>query len=93
MANNRRYKDFERLMTAALIASTVIFVLYMIVAGVGIAWLKVLLAIIDMLLCVAGFAFLFISLELNKPRSLWITCGFLAIFLCLLVSLILNYPR
>ena len=92
MANKRRYKDFERLMTVALIASTVIFVLYLVVANVGIVWLKVLLAIIDMFLCIAGFAFLFISCELNKPRSLWITCGFLAIALCLLVSMILNYP-
>ena len=93
MASNRRYKDFERLMTVALIACTVIFILYVIVADVGIVWLKILLAIIDFFLCVAGFGFLTISLELTKPRSLWITCGYLAITLCLLVSLILNYPR
>ncbi len=92
MSKNNRYKDFEQLMTAALLAGVVIFVLYMIVAGVGIVWLKILLAIIDLLLCIAGLAFLYMSRELTRQRSLWMSCGFFALFVCLLVSLILQYP-
>ena len=38
MANKNRYKELEQLMTVALIANTIIFILYLIVAGVGILW-------------------------------------------------------
>lgn len=92
MSNGNRYKEFEQLMTAALLAGCVIFLLYLIVAGVGIGWLKWLLAIIDILMCGAGLVFLFQSRELLRQRSLWLSCGFFAVLACLLVSLILNYP-
>lgn len=92
MSNNNRYKEFEQLMTALLLAGTVVFVLYLIVAGVGILWLKATLAVIELLICLGGFALLYASRELTRPRSLWLTCGYLALFVCILVSLILNYP-
>ena len=90
MSGNNRYKEFEKLMTTVLIAAAVIFVLYLILSGI--AWLKVLLAIGDLLLCLGGLAFLHLNRELTKPRSLWLSCGFFAILMCLLASLILNYP-
>lgn len=92
MSTGNRYKEFEQLMTAALLAGCVIFVLYLIVAAVGIGWLKWLLAIIDYIVCGAGLLCLVQSKELLRPRSLWLSCGFFAIAACLLVSLILNYP-
>ena len=87
-----RYKELEQLMTVALIASAVLFVLYLICAIAGILWLKVVMAIITILFCLAGLAFLFLTNELLRQRSLWMTTGFLSVFLCLVVSLILNFP-
>ena len=87
-----RYKELEQLMTVALIASAILFVLYLICAIAGILWLKVVMAIITMLFCLAGLAFLFLTNELLRQRSLWMTTGFVSVFLCLVVSLILNFP-
>ena len=92
MSGNNRYKEFEQLMTAALLASVVIFVLYLIVASISIVWLKWILAIIDMAVCLGGLFFLVQSKELLHQRSLWLSCGFFSTFACLLSSLILNYP-
>ena len=93
MAQKRnRYKEMEQLMTVALIASAVIFILYLICAIAGILWLKVVMAIITILFCLAGLAFLFLTNELLRQRSLWMTTGFLSVFLCLVVSLILSFP-
>lgn len=87
-----RYKEMERNMTYSLCADAGIFVLYLICAGNGIIWLKVIL----FLLCMALSAFLlwllYLSRELTKKRSLWITTGAAAILVCLLFSLILNFP-
>ena len=79
-------------MTCALIANAALFILYMIVAGVGIIWLKVILAILTCLVAVACIGFLYISKELTKPRSLWMSTAAIAIVVCLLFSLILNFP-
>ena len=93
MAQKRnRYKEMEQLMTVALIASAVIFVLYLICAIAGILWLKIVTALFAILLCVVGLAFLYLTKELLRQRSLWMTTGFLSVLLCLAVSLILNFP-
>ncbi len=92
MANRNRYKDMEQLLTALLLAVTVIFVLYLIVAGVGIAWLKVLTSILIILICAGSLAFLFLTRELLRQRSLWLTSGFFSVLVCTIVSLILAYP-
>ncbi len=93
MANRpNRYKEMERYLTYALCLDAVLFVLYLIVAGNGIIWLKVILT----LLCLAlsGFMlwFLYMTRELLRQRSLWITTGAAAIAICVLLSLILNFP-
>ena len=92
MAKQNRYREMEKLMTTALIADAVIFVLYLIFAGVGIAWLKIVLAILEILLALGSLSLLYLSRELLKPRSLWLTTGFFSLFLCTLVSLILAFP-
>ncbi len=93
MAQKRnRYKELEQLMTVALIASAVIFVLYLICAIAGILWLKIVTAVFVILFCVAGLAFLYLTKELLRQRSLWLTTGFLSVLLCIAVSLILNFP-
>jgi ABC-type bacteriocin/lantibiotic exporter with double-glycine peptidase domain len=92
MAKRNRYQEMEQLLTVALIADAVIFVLYLIVAGAAIGWLKIVLAVVALLMAAAGLAFLFLTRELLKQRSLWLSCGFFSVFLCTLVSLILAYP-
>ncbi len=93
MANRPiRYRELERYLTYALIADVILFVLYLVCAGNGIIWLKVLLSIILILLSGACLAVLYLRKELLRRRSLWITAGALAVLICLLFSLILNYP-
>ena len=87
-----RYKEMERNLTYGLLADAGLFVLYLICAGSGVIWLKVILSIF----CIALSAFilwlLYVSKELTKKRSLWITTGAAAILVCLIFSLILNFP-
>ena len=92
MANNKRYRDLERYMTIALVASAVIFVLYLIFSAAGVIWLKVITAIFAILLPLLSQALLYLTQELLKQRSLWLTTGFFGVFLCTLVSLIANFP-
>lgn len=92
MANQNRYKELEQYLTIFLIASTIAFVLYLIFAGIRILWLKVITAIFAILLPVLCLALLYLTKELLKQRSLWLTAGFFGIFLCTVVSLIANFP-
>ena len=92
METSNRYKDLEKLMTTLLIASAVDFVLFLIFAGTGVIWLKVITAIFAIIMPVLCLALLYMSKELLKQRSLWMTMGFVGVFLCTVVSLIANYP-
>lgn len=93
MANSSgRYKQMEQYMCFALLADLLIFVFYLIAAGNGIIWLKVILAIITILLSGLCLAFLYMSKELLNQRSLWMSVSAGAILICLLFSLILNFP-
>ena len=92
MAKPNSYQQFERYLTAALIGSAVVFLLYLIFSGMGIIWLKVITAIITILLPCLCLVLLYMTQELLKQRSLWLTTGFLGVFLCTLVSLIANFP-
>ena len=87
-----RYKKLELNLTVLLIANTVVFVLYLLVAGYGILWLKAITSIFAILLSGLCLAVLFLSGELLRPRSLWLSCGFFGIMICSVVSLLLNYP-
>ena len=86
------YQELERYLTFGLIADAIIFVLYLIVAGNGIIWLKVITAFLALALSSGVIYFLYTSKELLRQRSLWITVGAASVFLCTLMSLILNYP-
>ena len=93
MAQKRnRYKELEQLMTLGLIGGAVLFVLYLICAIAAIVWLKIFLGIVTILLCLAALALLYMTKELLRQRSLWLTTGFFSLLLCLLVSMILNFP-
>ncbi len=92
MAKQNRYKDLEHSLIVFLIASIVDFILFLIFSGTGIIWLKVITAIFAILMPVLCLALLYLSKELLKQRSLWLTTAFLGIFLCTVVSLIANFP-
>ncbi len=87
-----RYKQQQRYMSYALMADAAIFIFYLIAAGSGVVWLKVILAILGLLLSAMILGLLYLTKELLRQRSLWITTGAAAILLCLLFSLILNFP-
>ncbi len=87
-----RYKEMEHYMTYALIADTLLFLLFMIFAGFGVVWLKIILAICAILLSGLCLAFLYITKELLHQRSFWMSVGAAAILVCVLFSLILNFP-
>lgn len=92
MAKRSRYKDLEKMMTLLLIASALDFVLYLVFSIAGIAWLKVITAIFAILMPVLCLGFLYMSKELLKQRSLWMSIGFAGIFISTAVSLIARFP-
>ena len=92
MANRRRYKDVERILAQILLVEVVVFILYMIFAGLGVVALKVITSILIVIASVLCLAFLYMCGEMFKRRSRWLVFGFAALLLLLLVSLLLNYP-
>lgn len=87
-----RYKKMEQYMSLVLIADLFLFIAYLIAAGNGIIWLKVILFIFTLLLAILCLAYLYLSQEITKQRSLWMTTAAFAIAICLLFSLVLNFP-
>lgn len=90
--NQNKYKLFERFLTVALCADAIAFVLYMIFAGLGIVWLKVIFTLVCFALSGYILYLLYKTKELFRQRSLWITTGAAAIAFCLFMSLVLNFP-
>lgn len=79
-------------MVVVLLANLVLFISYLIAAGNGILWLKVILSILTILLSVLCLVFLHLSGELGKQRSLWMSTAAAAIAVCVFFSLVLNFP-
>ena len=92
MANRRRYKDVERILTQILLAETAVFILFMIFAGVGVAALKVVTAVLVAITSALALGFLYMCGEMFKRRSRWLVFGFASLLILLIVSLVLNYP-
>lgn len=94
MARKRRnrYREMESLMTKILLGDTLVFILFLIFSSHGWTVVRVIAAIIAIVVSLLAMAWLFITGELVRRRSLWMSTGFGAIFVVLLVSLILKYP-
>ena len=92
MAKRNRYKEMEQFMTKVLIGDAAVFVLYLLFAGLGVTFLKVLTAIIAIAVSGLSLAFLYMNGEMKKRRSRWMVMAAGAVLVCLLVSLVLNYP-
>ncbi len=87
-----RYRQMEQIMTFVLLGDLALFVIFLIAGGFGIIWLKVITSIIAMLISGLCLWFLYMTQELLKRRSLWMSAAAAAILLCVLFSLILNFP-
>ena len=90
--NQNKYKLFERFLSVALCTDAIAFIFYMIFAGLGVTWLKVILTLVCFALSGYILWLLYNSRELLRHRSLWITTGAAAIAFCLFMSLLLNFP-
>ena len=92
MAKRNRYREMENLMTKILIGDAIVFVLYLICAGLSWSVLKVITAIIAICGSLLCTGWLYITGEFPRRRSLWMITGFICIVICIVVSLILGYP-
>lgn len=90
--NQMKYRQLQQYLTYGILASAVLFVLYLVFAGIGIIWVKVVTAVLSILLSFGCLVLLYLRNELFRQRSLWITTAAAAIIVCLLLSLILNFP-
>ena len=92
MAKRNRYRELEKKVTLMIAADVAVFVLYLLVAGAGVIALKVITAIVAIIASLLALGFLFMSGELLKKRSLWMTVAFASVLLCTIVSLVCNFP-
>lgn len=90
MAKPNRYKQMEQYMTIALIANLFLFILCLCVSSI--IWMKIILSVFIILISIVCLIYLYMSKELLKPRSLWMTSGAASILACQLASIILNFP-
>ncbi len=90
--SRNRYREMEKLMTKIILGDALMFILYLVCAGLGWSVLKVITAIIAIfgsLLCVG---WLYLTGEFTRRRSLWMVTAFICIVICIVVSLLLGYP-
>ncbi len=93
MGNRRnRYKEMERYMGLILAGDLLLFIAFLVASGCGIIWLKVILSILAIMLSALCLAYLYLTKELLRERSLWMSASAAAIVICILFSLLLNFP-
>lgn len=91
-SKTNRYKKMQQYMTYALLGDILLFILYWISAGAGIVWAKAFTAILAIFVSVLCLIYLFMTQELLRKRSRWMTAAAGAILICLLFSLLLRFP-
>lgn len=87
-----RYQKMEAIVTGVLCVDTVIFIAYLFFAASGMIAMKAITAIFAVLVSGAVLYFLYITRELLRKRSIWMTLAAACIILCLVISLILHFP-
>lgn len=91
-STKNRYREMEKYMTLALLIAAALFIIYLIAAGLGIIWLKVITAIIAILISILCLVYLYLTKLLTAPRSIWMTAAAGSVVICLLFSLVLGFP-
>ena len=92
MAKRNRYREMESLMTKIILGDVAVFILYLVCAAQGWTVFKVITAIISIFGSLLCLGWLYMTGEFPKRRSLWMITAFVCIALCVLVSLLLNFP-
>ena len=87
-----RYRQFDFIMTRVVIGDVFLFLVYLLSAAMGIGFLKGLTAFVTIVGSAACLGYLYLSKELLKKRSLWMTMSFGAIALLTIVSLLCKVP-
>ena len=87
-----RYQKMEAIVTGVLCFDTVIFIAYLFLAGTGMIAMKAITAIFAFLISGAVLYLLYVTRELLRKRSIWMTLAAACIILCLVISLILHFP-
>ena len=90
--SRNRYREMENLMTKIILADVLVFILYLVCAGLGWTVLKVITAIIAIIGSGLCTGWLYITGEFGRRRSLWMSLAAACIIICVLVSLILKFP-
>lgn len=92
--SRNRYREMESMMMKILIGDGLIFFLYMFAASRVGVWsvVKVVCAVLAILISVLCLVWLYLTRELSRRRSLWMTTACVSILACVLVSLCLGYP-
>ena len=86
-----RYLQMRNTMTYILLADLAVFIIYLIAAALGEIGLKTLTSIITILTSALSLGYLYLTREIFKKRSLWITVAAGAILICVLYSLLLSF--
>ena len=89
---NDRYSNMERVMLILLTMTTALFVVFLVASSTAINWLKILSAIVSIIVSFLCLVYLYLTKELLRRRSLWISTAFSAIIVCILFSVILQFP-
>ena len=87
-----RYREMESLMSKILIGDAVVFILFLLCAAKAWTVMKVATAIITIFGSFLCLGWLYLTGEFPRRRSLWMITGFAAIALCVIASLLLNFP-
>ncbi len=93
MAKRNRYREMESLMTKIILGDVLVFVAYLLSAGMGASVIKVVTAIISVVGSLLCAGWLYLTGEFGRRRSLWMVTIFVCIVICVVVSLVLGYPR
>ena len=87
-----RYKKMEALVTTVLCVNIAVFLAFLVFSGMGMTVLKVVTAILCFALSGAVLYILYMTRELLRKRSIWMTLAALCTIICVLASLILRFP-
>lgn len=87
-----RYREMESMMTKIILGDVLVFILYMVSAGLGWSIAKVITAIITIFGSLLCTGWLYLTGEFTRRRSLWMVTAFISVILCVAVSLLLSYP-
>ena len=87
-----RYKRLETMITAILCLDVILFLAYLVFAGIGILGWKITAAVLCFLISGYVLYSLFMTRELLRRRSLWMTLAAICLIICVLASLLLKFP-